>query len=249
MKNVALFTCAWLASSAATQAALTTILDSPDQFNEPNLIGVNPFPFNPNPSILQTLYGESNLRRVNDSHDVAFRHTGSQASVKAVARFNNPSIEERFTYSSPSGASWPIALRFERVPPSFGYPVGYTLPTTGSGIIPLADSGEFFEVRLASYSYSDPSKNFGGQDKMVTFEITGNVDRPANQIGNFVLAFEVFTNDDLDFNDVVFELGGVTPIAEPMTAGLWAVPVAWLASRRRRERAAIKSIRRLAERS
>ena len=71
-------------------AALTVIKDAPDQFNEPNLIGINPFPNNLNPSVLETLYGENNLGRIDDSFDVAFQQTGSVATVKAVARFNNP---------------------------------------------------------------------------------------------------------------------------------------------------------------
>jgi hypothetical protein len=245
-KSVALVICFWLARASASQAALTPILDSPDRWDEPNLIGVNPFPLNPNPSILETLYGESNLRRVDDSRDLAFRHTASQASVKAVARFNNPTLEERILYSSPLRAIWPIALRFERVPPNFNYPFGYMPPAVGSGIIPLSDSGEVFEVWLASYSYSKPSKNTGGQDKMVTFEIVGNVGRPANAVGNYVIAFEAFPNDDLDFNDVVFELGGVTPVAEPTATGLLALTATWLAYWRKLKRTAFNGARRSA---
>lgn len=53
---------AFLYCSPVTQAALTAINDSPDFYDEPNLIGDNPYPENANPSVLETLYGESNLR-------------------------------------------------------------------------------------------------------------------------------------------------------------------------------------------
>ncbi len=71
--------CIGITSAAFASGALTPIFDSPDQHNEPNLFGINPFLGNPNPSVLETLYGESNLRRVDDSYDRAFRHTGIQA--------------------------------------------------------------------------------------------------------------------------------------------------------------------------
>src|SRR5262245_23284961 len=80
---------------SVTSAAFTPISNSPDEFNEPNLLGINPYPGNLNPSVLSTLYGENNLRRVDDSFDTGFRHTGTSATVKPVARFNNPVLEDR----------------------------------------------------------------------------------------------------------------------------------------------------------
>ena len=136
-------------------AAQTPISDSPDLNNEPNLLGVNPFPDNLNPSVLETLYGESNLRRVDDALDRAFRHTGDQAIVKAVARFNNPSIEEQIAYFDPGEERWQTVLRFQRVPPNFFFPVGYVLPTVLDGLIPRGETGPVFEVRARSHT---PSK-------------------------------------------------------------------------------------------
>lgn len=213
-------------------AALTVINDAPNQFNEPNLIGVNPFPNNLNPSVLETLYGENNLSRIDDSLDVAFQQTGNMATVKAVARFNNPSVQESFRYLNLDSGVSRTALMIHQTPTSSGRqsPVGYNPATDLSGLIPLADSGSIFEVQVAGSS--NPAKNFSGQDKMVTFRISGADGHASNQIGNYVLAWEYFSNDDLDFQDVVFEIGGVIPVPEP--SGLHLVALALSLRIRRR---------------
>jgi hypothetical protein len=205
-----------LATPPDAAADLTPILDSPDEQNEPNLFGVNPFPGNPNPSILETVYGEQNLRRVDDLLDRAFRHTGDEATAKAIARFNNPSIEEQLTFFNPDLVVGGFVLRFDRMSPG-GFPLGYNPATIGSGLIPRAMSGDVFELRISSRSSSNRARNDFGQDKMVTFEIIGTEGHPENQIGNFVVGWEYFGIDDFDFQDVVFELGGVIPVPEPAT--------------------------------
>lgn len=213
-------------------AALTVINDAPDQYNEPNLIGVNPFPNNLNPSVLETLYGENNLSRIDDSLDMAFRHNGDLATVKAIARFNNPTIQESFRYVNLESSVTRTALQIHRARPSSLSPVGYNPATDLSGLIPLADSGPIFEVRVSGWS--NPAKNFVGQDMMVTFRISGADGRANNQIGNYVLAWEYFSNDDLDFQDVVFEISGVTPIAVPEPSGWLLAVFAMLVRIRRR---------------
>jgi len=209
-------------------AALTFIGDSPDLYNEPNLVGVNPFPGNTNPSVLETLYGENNLRRVDDAIDLAFRHTGAVATVKAVARFNNPSIEERFGYFDPSTGFLRTVLQFKRVPPNSFFPVGYNLPTLGDGLIALADSGPVFEVGMGTRRGSNPPRNDFGQDIMVTFEIVGATGHPNNQVGNYVIGWEYFPADDLDFQDLVFEMSGVAPVPEPAALLSLVASLVWL---------------------
>jgi hypothetical protein len=205
----------FLSLSSSVNAALTPISHSPDLNNEPSLIGSNPYPGNLNPSVLETLYGETNLRRIDDNSDISFRHDGTQATVKAVARFNNPSIEEVLGYSEPGMTEWSTALRFQRVAPNFLFPTGYNPPTLGTGLIPLSVSGPEFELRIQSRAYSNPQRNANNQDMMVTFEIIGSDGHPNNQVGSYVIGFEVFRNDDLDFQDVVYELSGVTAVPEP----------------------------------
>jgi hypothetical protein len=230
----------WVALPVSLQAALTTINHSPDASNEPSLVGVNPFPGNLSPSVLETLYGEENLRRVDDSQDVAFRHTGAEASVTAVARFNNPSVQERFAFFNPTTGSWRNVLDFARVPPNFQYPVGYAVPTMGSGLIPLAESGAVFKVRAGARAASAPSENIAGQDMMVAFEIIGADGRPNNKIGNYVVGFEFFPDDDRDFQDVVYQLSGVAPVPEPATVFLWLLATFCGVGRRREELVSLK---------
>jgi hypothetical protein len=241
-RPIARFTCLLagtflaLAVQSAAIATLTIIADSPDQHNEPNLLGVNPFPGNPNPSVLETLYGESNLRRIDDSLDIAFKHTGNQASVKAVARFNNPSLEDRFRYFNLASGMSPTVLVFQRVPPNFLFPVGYNPPMMLSGLIPLADSGQVFEVGLRERVRSNPARNDFAEDLMVTFEIVGAAGHPNNQVGNYVVAWEGFARTDSDFQDVVYEISGVVPVPEPAGLLMAALALACtsLVCRRRR---------------
>jgi hypothetical protein len=135
--------------------------------------------------------------------------------VKAVARFNNPTVQESFRYLNLATNIAKTSLRIQHGPPTFQSPVGYYPATELSGLIPLADSGPIFEVLVAGSS--NPAANFLGQDKMVTFRISGVDGHPNNQIGNYVLAWEYFSNDDLDYQDVVFEINGVVPVPEPST--------------------------------
>jgi hypothetical protein len=219
----------WFASLVAlslpitAHAAFTTIANAPDQFNEPNLIGVNPYPLNSNPSVLESLYGESNLRRVDDSFDHAFRHTGSQATVKAVARFNNTSVDMRLRYYHLVEDNSATVHSFARVPPAGLFPYGYNTQTQTNNPILLSASGSVFELGLGPRMRSHSIHNTGGQDMLVTFEIVGNAGHPNNQIGNYVLGWEYFPNDDLDFQDAVYELSGAVPVPEPasgLPAGL-----------------------------
>jgi hypothetical protein len=230
---------AWLAALClpmTARAAFTHIANAPDQFNEPNLIGVNPYPSNPNPSVLETLYGEINLRRVDDSFDRAFRHTGSQATVKAVARFNETSIDMRLRYYNPVAGNSGTVHSFARVPPAGLFPFGYNTQTQTNNPILLSASGSVFELGLESVKRSHSIHNIGGQDMLVTFEIIGNAGHPNNQIGNYVLAWEYWLNDDLDFQDGVYELSGAVPVPEPASWLMAELMLAWLSRGRWRRR-------------
>jgi hypothetical protein len=223
-----------LALPSFTSAAVTQIADAPDQFNEPNLIGVNPYPNNLSPSVLETVYGESNLRRVDDGSDIAFRHTGMAATVKAVARFNNPSIEDRLRFFNPVTDFSRVIHGFSRVPPAGLFPVGYNPAAQFSNPIAIAESGPVFELGLSSGRRSNPIRNTVYQDMMVTFEIIGNAGHPNNQIGNYVVGWEAFPNDDLDFQDVVYEISGAVPVPEPASLFIGGIAFACVSCARRR---------------
>jgi hypothetical protein len=229
---VAVLLAAGLGSLAS--AALTQIADAPDQWNEPNLIGVNPYSFNQNPSVLETVYGENNLRRVDDSLDIAFRHTGTSATVKAVARFNNPSVEMRLRFYNPATDLFRVIHGFSRLPPAGQFPVGYNPATQFSDPIVLADSGPVFELAHGSRQRSHPIRNTNAQDMMVTYEIIGNAGHPNNQIGNYVVGWEYFPTDDLDFQDAVYEISGAVPVPEPVSWLMVGIAIASLSCARRR---------------
>lgn len=85
-------------------AGYTEILDSPDALDERNLVGTNPYPGNPGTSLLQLLYGEKNLHRVNDSLDQLWYYPGGgAASVSTVAGYNRTPVECGFFGSSGVG--------------------------------------------------------------------------------------------------------------------------------------------------
>jgi hypothetical protein len=220
---------ALLHGSLVAMAAFTPISDSPDQFDEPNLIGVNPFPGNLHPSALETLYGEVNLRRIHDGADIAFRHRGVAATVTPVAHF-----------STLTSSLWLLPNRVK--PPQFPFPpahhlvafagsssTGFYPSISSGGSIALADSGPVFGLRQGlsdnSRGNSDPSLNNPVFDWLVTFEIIGNVGRPDNAIGNLVLAWEDSGLDD-DYQDLIVEISGVTAVPEP--SGLWLAGTALL---------------------
>jgi hypothetical protein len=62
---------------------------------------------------------------------------------------------------------------------------------------------------------------------MVTFEIIGGTRHPNNQNGNYLVGWEAFPNDDLDFQDVVYEISGAIPVPEPASS-LMAGLTLWL---------------------
>jgi hypothetical protein len=196
---------AFLYCSSVARAALTPISDSPDFYDEPNLIGVNPYPENANPSVLETLYGESNLRRVDDREDVAFRHTGVEAIVTPVARFDGGGFALHYVANAAT-----VALVGEYltsvVPPNGFY------PAAPSASIPIEVSGEIFGFQSHRRLYSDPVFNWREVDYMVTYEIVGNSGHETNVLGNYVICWDNAENGDRDFQDAVFEISGVAPV-------------------------------------
>ena len=79
-----------------------------------------------------------------------------------------------------------------------------------------------------------------GLDHMVTWEITGNAGHAGNVVGNYVVAWEEGSDHersggfDRDYNDLVVEVSGVTPIPEPATVVLLGVAGLVLGRGRRR---------------
>jgi hypothetical protein len=220
----------------AARAAFTPIGDAPAQYLEPNLVGVNPYPFNLNPSVLETLYGEANLRRIDDDLDRRFAHTGTAATMKVVAKFSG--IGNQIGFFPPGSTSLHAVLRF-RDSRYVGYNPEVVVSSSTKGIIDPAVSGLIFPLGLHRTVTSIPGRNTSGLDQMVTFEIIGAIGHPNNVIGNYVVAFEDNPKNDVDYQDVIAELSGVVPVPEPAGGTLTAWPAICLAisaARRSRNR-------------
>jgi hypothetical protein len=214
---------------AAVHAEFTPISQS-THFDEPSLIGQIS-------SILETVYGESNLERLDDAQDILFAHTGDTISLRGIALYT---LGAKTVGVIPDGASEfvPVA-RFQ----NFGYfPQAvdhlYHTPILNPSIS-RADSGQFFRlampfsrVNTPNPLTSDPTLNspLGPRDLLVTFRIVNSIGHPMNVIGNYVVAWE--DNDsafsDQDYQDMVMELGGVALVPEP-TPMLLLAPVLALA--------------------
>ena len=100
---------------------------------------------------------------------------------------------------------------------------GYSV--TGSGQIDALASGGTFatSARFAGSIYSsNPADNPVSPnitDHLVTYKIVGNAGHPANVTGAYILGWESSTsNTDNDYQDVVFEINGVSIVPEPMSA-------------------------------
>jgi hypothetical protein len=201
-------------------AALTSILDAVDRHDEPNLLGVNPHPGNPTVSVLEFLYGEGNLRRVDDASDTLFRYTAPTATVRMVAKFSG--VTERFGYRQADGSLQTILQARDR------RGSGYFPATFGAvGMLDPAETGAIVTLGMRDLAaFSQPNLNRTGADQLVTFEIVDAVGHPQNAIGSYVLAFEDTPPNfgsltyDGDFQDLVVEVSGVVPIPEPTSTAL-----------------------------
>ena len=210
-------------AAVPARAALTPIFDSPDLHNEPNLLGVNPFPFNVNPSVLETLYGEANLRRVDDNHDLMFLHTGAPATMKVLAKFSG--INNQIGFFPQGSTTLDTVVRFSDSR-YVGYHPQVSVSPNADGTIDPAVSGPVFALGLHRTVTSLPHRNTSRIDQMVTFEIVGAVGHPDNVIGDYVVAFEDNPNNDADYQDVVAQLSGVVPVPEPSAIVLMTLAVA-----------------------
>jgi hypothetical protein len=205
-------------------AAFTPIQNALDETDEPNLIGINPYPDNLNPSVIETLYGEHNVVRVNDLFDGTFYFTDQVATVKAVAQFAQTgneirvgSVQSRRTVNL---TSWGTGTQ------------GYRLPEFPTATITdRARFGESFYFELAGRDgriFSEAELNPAASDQVVTYRIVGNDGFPTNPIGSYVLAWEIELRPggDSDFQDVVLELSGVTlAVPEPSTGATVALAI------------------------
>ena len=160
--------------------------------------------------ILGFLYGWNNLTRVDDLGALSDRwwSIGVGAEARPLSSFAGYSFDFGWLDQT---------AQFHNIL-SYGGPSGYiNLPG-----VPFASSDLL--NRFALHTSGGTAFNSAqADDHLVTFQITGNADQygrdySANIIGNYILAWEdlPLSLSDRDYNDLVLELGGVRPIAEPM---------------------------------
>ncbi len=162
-------------------------------------------------SIMDHLYGSGNYTRVDDSFDQTWQNT--KGSATAVARYAG--------YSQTFGYIPDTDLQFHELftVTGSGYLSDFSNPSV-FGKIPPSGS-----LAPGSYNFlfadnangagdppmwtSQPSTNDPGfYDHMVTFSLAS---------GKYVIAWEDLNLGDYDYNDLVVEVGGVSPVPEPAT--------------------------------
>ncbi len=185
-----------LMSSASAWAVITPI--SPGSAGEPNLYSTG--------GLLDTLYGWTNLTRIDDDHDQLWFVSGAGAYVHPAAKYAN--------YSQGLSAG-SVSL--------------FTVPAGGSGILPTGSAYyKYFSVAGMFPFINDPqggapppgfssipsanplwSTAPAGLDRMVTYRLVSGA-----YAGDFVMCWEDGT--DTDYNDMVYRLHSVHPnVPEP----------------------------------
>jgi len=153
--------------------------------------------------ILDNLYGWENLTR-SDDYDAPLTdqlwfnpNGGAVARAKFAAHEHDLYAGDHFLFTTDGSY--------------FGYVSGPAATFTSS------QSGSLFRFRLhdvssGSWWSSVQSENNLGRDHMVTWKITDNVDHPNNEIGNCVIGWEDLDLGDTDYQDLVLEVHGVSPV-------------------------------------
>jgi hypothetical protein len=214
-----------MSAAPSANAALTPIGIALDHTDEPNLLGNSSFPGNQNPSVIETLYGEQNVRRIDDDRDDFFVFTKEVATFTLVARFSQETFGLSGADTSGAGyypimyishglmgynffAPWEFYMERDDFPPEF------QLHYDGPRVRLSSDSDALRPIFL-------PMTNNAGRDHMVTFQVIGNEGRPNNPIGSYVLAWDdgMSRFGDRDFQDTVIQVTGIAPsVPEPPTA-------------------------------
>jgi hypothetical protein len=160
-------------------------------------------------AVLKQVYGPGNYSRVDDSSDIDWTITGnSSATFEAIYSGATQSLSVTDTHGNNS------VTIFDNIPAS---PVNNNqLPTASLGsATPFFTSSNPFlfldqpngGLTIAS---SDPALSTGGVDRMITYLV-----KETSGATGYVIAFE--DGSDFDFNDLMVQVDGVSPVPEPTT--------------------------------
>lgn len=199
--KILMFVCllvAVMGTAGTAQAYFTFIAPNP---GEGSLLGVG--------GILDGFYGLANLTRISDASDQDW--IDLDGGVSAMARF--------------AGDRHDLGYKQGVVGDAYAY-------TRIIDDVVVGDTGAFdlispvhfrwflYDRTTLDYFSCAESENpeTPAFDHMVTWEITGNAGHAGNVIGNFVIGMEDRRypgGSDRDYQDLVMEVGNVTPAPEP----------------------------------
>jgi len=204
-----MFTIVLCAFMAAPAMADLTPINNAAPNTEPRLVTPG--------GILDTLYGLSNLARIQDRPwpgDQLWMNLDGGAT--AVAKY--ASATEDFGYfDGASGGSFhklfSVAQGTNSLNPASNPPGPVTMPGSASlPIFRLALHGYTASKDYGLWSSQESDNPLGNKDHMVTWLITGGT---GNTAGNYVVGWEVENLGDWDYNDLVVEIGKAAPVPVP----------------------------------
>ena len=167
--------------------------------------------------IMEYLYGTGNFTRVDDASDLQWVGLNGGATFDAIYAGNSQAL-----YTA-GVAGIPTSLIL------IGSGSTYTTPSRSASPTPYTPVTQpflFMDNSGGVNWYSDPTLNStdSGKDHMVTFAVNGYLATAglassyvAFADTHYVIAFEDSANGDYDYNDLVVEVSGVTPVPEPTT--------------------------------
>jgi len=168
--------------------------------------------------IMEYLYGAGNFARVDDTSDLQWLGLNGGATFDAVYAGNSQALYTAGLAGAPTSLILSSGGSTGATPSRSGTPVAYT---------PVTQPFLFMDNSGGVNWYSDPTLNAAdaGKDHMVTFAVSGYLATAGLASSyqafadgtHYVIAFEDSANGDYDFNDLVVEVSGVTPVPEAST--------------------------------
>jgi hypothetical protein len=203
--KMALLVATVLVSLVGALAHANNTMVNPNPGGEPDLYaGLSG---NPLGNAMDTLFGPGNYTRVDDAYDQIWLNLAGEGEARCRARFTI--YTSTLLYNSLTHLSLPVVTS----PTRSGYLAGTWTP------LPV-ETEQFNWIMSSSngHLWSSVESANGGEDHLVTFQITGDTGKSENTIGNYVLAWEdlPFSSSDRDYQDFIVEVS----VPEPATIAL-----------------------------